>query len=57
MAINKNFVIKNGVQVSTDLIIGDADTNKVGIGTTVPGSMTSTLVLGEKVEVALVQLI
>ena len=37
MAINKNFVIKNGVQVSTDLIIGDADTNKVGIGTTVPG--------------------
>ena len=37
MAINKNFVIKNGVQVSTDLIIGDTDTNKVGIGTTVPG--------------------
>ena len=36
MAINKNFVIKNGVQVSTDLIIGDADTNKVGTGTTVP---------------------
>ena len=34
MAINKNFVIKNGVQVSTDLIIGDSDTNKVGIGTT-----------------------
>ena len=37
MAINKNFVIKNGVQVSTDLIIGDADTNRVGVGTTVPG--------------------
>ena len=37
MAINKNFVIKNGVQVSTDLIIGDADNNKVGIGTTIPG--------------------
>jgi len=36
MAINKNFVIKNGVQVSTDLIIGDADNNKVGIGTTIP---------------------
>ena len=36
MAINKNFVIKNGVQVSTDLIIGDADTNKVGIGTNNP---------------------
>ena len=37
MAINKNFVIKNGVQVSTDLIIGDSDNNKVGIGTTIPG--------------------
>ena len=37
MAINKSFVIKNGVQVSTDLIIGDADTNRVGVGTTVPG--------------------
>ena len=36
MAINKNFVIKNGVQVSTDLIIGDTATNKVGIGPTVP---------------------
>ena len=37
MAINKNFVIKNGVQVSTNLIVGDSTTNKVGIGTTVPG--------------------
>ena len=33
MAINKNFVIKNGVQVSTDLIIGDADTNKAMVFT------------------------
>ena len=37
MAINKNFVIKNGVQVNTNLIVGDSTTNKVGIGTTVPG--------------------
>ena len=37
MAINKNFVIKNGVQVATDLIVGDSDTKKVGIGTTVAG--------------------
>ena len=36
MAINKNFVIKNGVQVNTDLIVGDSTTNKVGVGTTVP---------------------
>ena len=37
MAINKNFVIKNGVQVATDLIVGDSTLKKVGIGTTVPG--------------------
>ena len=37
MAINKNFVIKNGVQVGTDLIVGDSDVKKVGIGTTIAG--------------------
>ena len=36
MAINKNFVIKNGVQVDTDLIVGESTLKKVGIGTTVP---------------------
>ena len=36
MAINKSFVIKNGVQVNTNLIVGDSDTNRVGVGTTVP---------------------
>ena len=36
MAINKNFVIKNGVEVNTNLIVGDSDTNRVGVGTTVP---------------------
>ena len=36
MAINKNFVIKNGLEVDTDLIFADPQTNKVGIGTTVP---------------------
>ena len=35
-AINKNFVVKNGLEISTDLIIADANTRKVGIGTTVP---------------------
>jgi hypothetical protein len=35
-AINKNFVIKNGLEVDTNLILADAYTNKVGIGTTVP---------------------
>ena len=36
MAVNKNFVVKNGLEVSTDLIIADADTSKVGILTTSP---------------------
>ena len=35
-AINKNFVIKNGLEVDTNLIFADPQTNKVGIGTTVP---------------------
>ena len=37
MAINKNFVIKNGVEVNTNLLVGDSTLNKVGIATTVPG--------------------
>jgi hypothetical protein len=36
MSINKNFVVKNGFEVSTDLILANADTNKVGVGTTAP---------------------
>ena len=37
MAINKNFVIKNGVEVNTNLLVGDSTLNMVGIGTTIPG--------------------
>jgi len=36
MAVNKNFVVKNGLEVDTNLILADATANKVGIGTTVP---------------------
>ena len=36
MAVNKNFVVKNGLEVSTDLILADADNNRVGIATTTP---------------------
>ena len=36
MAVNKNFVVKNGLEVSTDLILADATTNRVGIGSTIP---------------------
>ena len=37
MAINKNFVIKNGVEVNTNLLVGDSTLNMVGVGTTIPG--------------------
>jgi hypothetical protein len=36
MSINKNFVVKNGLEVDTNLIVANADTNKVGIATTNP---------------------
>jgi hypothetical protein len=36
MAINKNFVVKNGFEVNTKLILADANTQKVGIGSTGP---------------------
>jgi hypothetical protein len=36
MSINKNFVVKNGFEVSTDLILANADTRRVGIATTNP---------------------
>jgi hypothetical protein len=36
VAVNKNFVVKNGLEVNTQLILADANTNKVGIGSTAP---------------------
>lgn len=36
MAVNKNFVVKNGLEVNNGLIVADALTNKVGIGSTIP---------------------
>ena len=36
MAVNKNFVIKNGLEVNSGLVLADAVTNKVGIGSTAP---------------------
>ena len=36
MAVNKNFVIKNGLEVDQRLILADANTQKVGIGSTGP---------------------
>ncbi len=36
MAVNKNFTVRNGLEVNTKLILADANTNKVGIGSTGP---------------------
>ena len=39
MAVNKNFVVKNGIEVAVNLIYGDTDLQKVGIGSTSPRSL------------------
>jgi hypothetical protein len=36
VSINKNFVVKHGLEVSTDLILANADTRRVGIASTNP---------------------
>ena len=36
MAVNKNFVVKNGLEVATDVILADSSTKNVGIGSTIP---------------------
>ena len=36
MAINKNFVIKNGIEVKTNLLVTDSDNTRVGINTASP---------------------
>ena len=36
MAVNKNFVVKNGLEVNNSLIVANAETQRVGIASTVP---------------------
>ena len=36
MAVNKNFVVKHGLEVNDNLILANASTKRVGIGSTVP---------------------
>ena len=38
MGLDKNFVVRNGLEISSDLIFADSVNSKVGIGTTVPKS-------------------
>jgi len=43
MGYNKNFVVKNGLEVGTNLIVADPTTLSVGIGTTFPRYTLHTL--------------
>jgi len=36
MAVNKNFVVKNGIEVNTNLLVAAAEESQVGVGTTRP---------------------
>jgi hypothetical protein len=36
MAVNKNFVVRNGIEVSEDLIVASTSLDSVGLGTTTP---------------------
>ena len=36
MGLDKNFVVKNGLEIASDLIFADSVSNKAGIGTTTP---------------------
>jgi hypothetical protein len=38
VAINKNFVIKQGIEVADDLLVATNDSQKVGVGSTVPSA-------------------
>ena len=50
MAINKNFVVKNGIEVADNVIFATSALNKVGIGSTLP---TTTLdVVGQGIKAA-----
>ena len=38
MAVDKNFVVRNGLEVATDLLYTDISTGNVGVGTTLPST-------------------
>jgi hypothetical protein len=52
MAINKNFVISNGLEVNEDLLFADPDTKRVGINTNIPNyelDIIGSLSIGGKI--------
>ena len=38
MAVQSNFVVKNGLQVNTSLLFADSSNNRIGIGSTIPST-------------------
>ena len=43
MAVQRNFVVKNGLQVNTSLLFADSTNNRIGIGSTVPSTVLDVI--------------
>ena len=43
MAVQRNFVVKNGLQVNTSLLFVDSATSRIGIGSTVPSTVLDVI--------------
>ena len=46
MSVDKDFVVKNGIQVNENLLYADSDISKIGIGTTTPSK--KLVVIGDE---------
>ena len=43
MAVQRNFVVKNGLQVNTSLLFADSSNNRIGIGSTIPSTVLDVI--------------
>ena len=43
MAVNRNFVVKNGLTVNTSLLFVDSATSRIGIGSTIPSTVLDVI--------------
>ena len=43
MAVNRNFVVKNGLTVNTSLLFVDSSTSRIGIGSTIPSTVLDVI--------------